>query len=162
MQRYGVRVAAFSAAPSPSSSTSETLVQSGPALLEQDLAAVISVPLNGLEEQDARTFRTLYAALLDGGSGRSRACRRRQTTVTGKHFAGPLTGIPTCYLAAGDAIRFDVPSPPPIPLTWKTCLPWIRERTSVVATVVTSSPSQQCSPLDCLPCGQSFFQNRFQ
>ncbi len=138
MQRYGVQVAAFSTAPSPSSSTSETLVRSGPALLEQDLAAVIGVPLKGIEEQDARTFRTFYSAVLDGAPvdlALAAAVRRRSR---GSTSPDPLTGIPTCYLAAGEAIRFDVPSPPPIPLTWKTCLPWMHERTSVIGTVVAS------------------------
>jgi tetratricopeptide (TPR) repeat protein len=131
LQRYGVQVVAISCAPSSETHTMLSLLQAGPALLEQGLAAVIGAPLSGDDESDARVFRSLYSALCHGDPidvALSEAVRRRSRGGGG---STPLTGIPICYLAPGEAVRFDIQSPPPTPLTWGTWRPWLRERCTV-------------------------------
>jgi hypothetical protein len=116
LQRFDVQVAAFSTAQSPHSSTVQTAIQAGPALLDQGLDAVIGLPLTGDEEMDGPVFRGLCAALWDGDPVDVALARAFQRRARGDDASSTTVAAPICYLAPGEAVRFDVHIPPPIRL----------------------------------------------
>jgi tetratricopeptide (TPR) repeat protein len=130
MERFEVQVAALSTAQSSSGSTSQTTIQAGPILMEQGVSAVLGVPLRGAEEVDAHVFRGLCTAFWEGDPVDLALARAIQRRSRGEDVPEALTGAPICYLAPGEAVRFDVQTPPPIRLTWRTWRPWLHERVS--------------------------------
>jgi tetratricopeptide (TPR) repeat protein len=138
MQRFDVYVAAFSTPQSPLASTAQAAMVAGPILLEQGLDAVIGVPLTGDDETDGIVFRELCSALGDGNPVDEALSRALQRQSRGETAAAIATAAPFCYLAEGEAVRFDVRTPPPVRLTLKTWRLWLHERVSASMAIAAS------------------------